>query len=135
MNIVIRDYRESDYDFINSILNEAFDVNKAHTSSNLAHEYVCEYNNIIVGYFYLLDGIDIVLDKKYIYLEYLCVDSRYRGLGISNSIMEFILDFAKKNDVKFIELTSNSKRVVAHELYKKYGFEVRDTNVFRKEIL
>lgn len=135
MNIVIREYKDIDYDLVNNILKESFDVNKKNVSSSLAHEFVCEYDGNVVGYFYLLDGIDIIENKKYLYLEYLCIDSKYRGLGISNHIMNFILDYAKNNNVKMIELTSNNHRVAAHGLYKKFGFIVRDTTVFRKEIL
>lgn len=135
MNIKIRKYEEKDYDLVNKILLDAFDMSKSNSSSDLVHEFVCEYEGNVVGYFYLLDGVDIIEDLKIVFLEYLCVDSNYRGLGISNSMMEFILDYAESNGVKRIELTSNKLRVAAHGLYKKYGFVVRDTTVFRKEII
>lgn len=135
MNIVVRKYNSSDYEIVNKILLDAFGMNKSNCSSDMVHEFVCEYQGNIVGYFYLLDSVDIVEDFKILFLEYLCVDSSYRGLGISNRMMEFILDYAKSSGVKRIELTSNKSRVAAHGLYKKYGFEIRDTSVFRKEII
>lgn len=135
MDINIREYNDSDYKFVNAILNESFDVEKSNVSNSIAHEFVAVYDGKVVGYFYLLDSIDIVENIKCYFLEYLCVDSNYRGLGIANSMMEYIFDYSKKNDVKRIELTSNKHRVAAHGLYKKYGFIVRDTVVFRKDLL
>ena len=35
----------------------------------------------------------------------------------------------------YIELTSNPTRIEAHGLYQKLGFNIRKTNVYRKEII
>ena len=135
LNIYVREYSDNDYTAVNDILLESFGFNKIGHSNSSVHEFVAEKDGIVVGYFYLLDGFDIIEDKKNYFLEYFCVGSNYRGLGISNYMIDFIFEFAKKNNIDYIELTSNNHRLVAHSLYKKHGFIVRDTTVFRKEIL
>ena len=74
--------------------------------------------------------------KKYYYyfLSYVCVDSNYQNMGIATKMLEFIFNYAKNDDVSYIELTSKSSREAANHLYLKNGFVVRDTNVFRKDI-
>ena len=55
-------------------------------------------------------------------------------MGIATKMLEFIFNYAKNDDVSYIELTSKSSREAANHLYLKNGFVVRDTNVFRKDI-
>ena len=46
-----------------------------------------------------------------------------------------VFDICKSMNISYIELTSNSSRVNAQSLYINSGFEIRDTNVFRKELV
>jgi ribosomal protein S18 acetylase RimI-like enzyme len=46
--------------------------------------------------------------------------------------METAIFKAKELGCKNINLTSSPNRVAANALYKKLGFEIRETNVYRK---
>ena len=57
------------------------------------------------------------------------------GMGIATKLFEEVFNICRFENISYIELTSNETRVEAHALYKKIGFMVRDTTVFRKEFL
>lgn len=135
MDIKIRKYNDNDYDDVFKIIKEAFSCEKSKASSSFINEYVACLDGNIVGYFYLLDDIDIVKNIKILHLHYICVASKYRGMGIANEMMNFILNYAKDNNYERVELTSKNQRLAAHKLYEKYGFVIRDTSVYRKELV
>ena len=135
MNIKIRKYNDNDYDDVFKIIKEAFSCEKSKANSSFINEYVACLDGNIVGYFYLLDEIDIVKNIKILHLHYICVASKYRGMGIANEMMNFILNYAKDNNYERVELTSKNQRLAAHKLYEKYGFVIRDTSVYRKELV
>ena len=61
--------------------------------------------------------------KKGVYeLAKMTVHKNYRGNGISKTLLEACIDFAKQKNAKEIFLISNSSLLVARELYNKYGF-------------
>ena len=135
MDIVIRKYSDNDYDDVFKIIKEAFSCEKSKATSSYISEYVACLDGNVVGYFYLLDDIDIVKNIKILHLHYICVASKYRGMGIANEMMNFILSYAKENNYARIELTSKNQRLAAHKLYEKYGFVIKDTSVYRKEFV
>ena len=60
----------------------------------------------------------------------------YRGQGIGSTLMQRIIDFAKNKLAPIdLRLTSNPSRTEANALYQALGFQKRDTNVYRMEIL
>lgn len=61
-------------------------------------------------------------------IEDMIVDARYRGRGYGEKILLELVDWAKKNKIDVIELTTNPKRVEANSLYKKVGFRLHSTN-------
>jgi phosphinothricin acetyltransferase len=63
-------------------------------------------------------------------IEDVVVDKDYRGQGLGRGLIAVLIEQAKKNFVKRIELTSQSSRVNANNLYKSLGFEKRETNVY-----
>ena len=74
----------------------------------------------------------IIINKDYAYLEYVCVKKDYQNQGIGKEIMKYIVNFATKEKVSYIELTSNYKREVAHHLYEEFGFEKRESYIYRR---
>ncbi len=44
--------------------------------------------------------------------------------------MEDLIDIAKQEKIKVLNLTSNPKRVPARKLYESLGFELSETGVF-----
>ncbi len=64
-------------------------------------------------------------------VEDVVVSSRYRGQGLGRMLMERVIEYARceLGDVE-LHLTSSPLRVAANELYKKLGFEKRETNAY-----
>lgn len=67
-------------------------------------------------------------------IENVAVDETYRGRGIGKFLMNSLIDEARKKQVSHIDLTSKPQRAAANELYKKLGFEARDTNAYRLKL-
>ena len=66
-----------------------------------------------------------------VWIEDVVVDNKMRGKGIGEKLTRYAIDYAIKLGVKRIELTSKPSRIAANEMYKKMGFEKRETNVYR----
>ena len=52
----------------------------------------------------------------------LAVDSNLQGQGIGKKLMSAIEDYALKNNISFIRLNSNVRRVEAHKFYESIGY-------------
>jgi len=81
--------------------------------------WVCKYQNSIVGTISLLDiGDGITALRK------MFVSPKYRGkeYGVSVSLLQHSLDWAKSNDVKSIYLGTTTQFLAAHRFYEKNGF-------------
>lgn len=135
MNVIVRKYDDLDYDIVNNLILNSFGYEKKRISNTNVLEFVCEVDSNIVGYFNMTKNVDIVKDIKINHIDYVCVDSNYQGLGIGKKMMEYAIDYSIKDGVNRLELTSSSKRVIAHKLYLSLGFEVRDSSIFRKELV
>lgn len=68
-------------------------------------------------------------------VEDVVVNSAFRGQHIGRKLMDFIIDFARRElgDVD-LHLTSHPQRVAANNLYRSVGFQQRETNVYNLEI-
>lgn len=87
----------------------------------------------IVGQILVHPIVDPFLNRTQYYLQDVCVDEEYRGKGIASKMMHFVFDFAQENHIFRIFLTSGKNRLEAHSLYKKFGFYVRDSDIFAKD--
>jgi ribosomal protein S18 acetylase RimI-like enzyme len=61
------------------------------------------------------------------------VDEPARG-GVGAALTKAMIDRARSLGCKTIELTSRPTREAANHLYRKLGFEVRETNVYRYDL-
>lgn len=52
----------------------------------------------------------------------LAVDSNFQGQGIGKKLMGAIEDYALKNNISFIRLNSNVRRIEAHKFYESIGY-------------
>lgn len=66
------------------------------------------------------------------WVEDVVVDNAERGKGIGEKMIRAAIERAKTEGCRTIDLTSNPKREAAHRLYKRCGFEIRETCVFRR---
>ncbi|MBE6157869.1 MAG: GNAT family N-acetyltransferase [Firmicutes bacterium] len=134
MEIVIREYRDSDLVSLNKLLSEVYNLEKSGTNSNNI-ELVAVIDQEVVGYLTINKLYDSVRDINYAFINYVCVLKKYRNKGIASNMLLKVFDICRDMNISYIELTSNSSRVDAQELYINSGFVIRETNVFRKELL
>ena len=65
------------------------------------------------------------------WIEDVVVDESARGQGVGRLLNEHAIEIAKAAGAKTVDLTSRPSREAANRLYKRIGFEQRDTNVYR----
>jgi ribosomal protein S18 acetylase RimI-like enzyme len=65
------------------------------------------------------------------WIEDVVVDESARGQGVGEHLNRFALDLAARLGARTVDLTSRPTRVAANALYRKLGFEERETNIYR----
>jgi ribosomal protein S18 acetylase RimI-like enzyme len=65
------------------------------------------------------------------WIEDVVVDAEARGHGVGELLNRAALDEARSRGVKDVSLTSRPSREAANRLYRRIGFEPRETNVYR----
>jgi len=68
------------------------------------------------------------------WIEDVIVDGSVRGQGGGEALTQAALDVAAAAGAKTVELTSRPSREAANRLYQRMGFELRNTNVYRKDV-
>ncbi|RQO65998.1 streptothricin acetyltransferase [Pedobacter sp. KBW06] len=68
---------------------------------------------------------------KKAWIEDVAVDEFFRGQSIGENLITFAIQFARRHNVDVLNLTSSPARVAANNLYKKAGFQPKETNVYR----
>jgi ribosomal protein S18 acetylase RimI-like enzyme len=68
------------------------------------------------------------------WIEDVVVDDAARGLGVGGALTQAMVDRAEELGCTTVDLTSRPSREAANRLYKREGFEVRDTNVYRRTL-
>ena len=66
-------------------------------------------------------------------IEDVAVQRYCKGNGYGLSLLDFAVAEARQLGADRVELHSKAVRHEAHGLYRKIGFEIIDTNLFRKE--
>lgn len=65
------------------------------------------------------------------WIEDVVVDESARGRGVGEALTLRAVELARAAGARSVELTSRSTREAANRLYRRLGFEVRETNVLR----
>lgn len=68
------------------------------------------------------------------WIEDVVVDSAMRGKGIGEALTRAALERAAELGAKTVDLTSRPSREAANRLYRRVGFELRQTNLYRYDI-
>ena len=69
------------------------------------------------------------------YISYVCCDEKYRRRGITTYLMNMLINDAKAHCCSCVFLDSNfKKRKAAHKMYKKLGFNDKESKFFIKYI-
>lgn len=134
MNILIREYENSDKLSLNNLLNEHYQgINiDSLENSKTALSLVAITDSKVVGHLH----IDIINDSfksiRFGYISYVCVASEYQNKGIGTLLMKEVDTVARKENLAYYELTSRFSRQAAHHLYLKNGFVIRESTIFKK---
>ena len=65
------------------------------------------------------------------WVEDVVVDSQARGQGAGRALVEAAVAHAGELGARTVDLTSRPSREAANRLYRRAGFELRETNVYR----
>ncbi len=65
------------------------------------------------------------------WIEDVVVDGNARGKGIGEKLVRAAVERAKQEGAKTVDLTSRPSREAANRLYRRCGFETRETNIYR----
>jgi ribosomal protein S18 acetylase RimI-like enzyme len=68
------------------------------------------------------------------WIEDVVVDDVARGSGVAGALVQAALDRSSELGARTVDLTSRPNREVANRLYARLGFEVRQTNVYRRTL-
>ena len=68
------------------------------------------------------------------WIEDVVVDDAARGHGVGEMLNRAALDEARRRGMKAISLTSRPSREAANRLYRRIGFEQRETNYYRIDL-
>jgi ribosomal protein S18 acetylase RimI-like enzyme len=67
-------------------------------------------------------------------IEHVVVANEHRGKGLSYEMMLDLIAIAQKQKLRYLDLTTEPKRIEANGLYQKLGFVKRDTNPYRLKL-
>lgn len=68
------------------------------------------------------------------WIEDVIADEAVRGRGCGEALTREALRIAAERGARTVELTSRPSREAANRLYRKIGFTLRETNVYRFEL-
>lgn len=67
-------------------------------------------------------------------IEDVVVDETARSRGVGEALTREAIRLAREAGARHVELTSHPSREAANRLYRRLGFEPRETNVYRYEL-
>ena len=142
MKLEIRDYTSNDYNDLSRLLFENYEskIDK----DLLEKQYLNKYKRIIlaentdlkevIGCMFTELQQDFIRPRKIIYVTYLAVDEKYRGLGIGKTLLGKAESMCTENGCEAVELTSADFRIEAHRFYEKVGYTKKKTTLFIKDV-
>jgi ribosomal protein S18 acetylase RimI-like enzyme len=65
------------------------------------------------------------------WIEDVITDEAARGRGIGEALSRRAIELAGEEGARTVDLTSRPSREAANRLYRRIGFELRETNVYR----
>ena len=101
---------------------------------NIGDIFVAVKAEKVVAMVNVLYTISTALGEKVAILEDMVVSQNYKNQKIGSSLIEFTLDYLKKNSFKRVTLLTDSDNFNAHNFYKKHQFTKSNMIVFRKSL-
>jgi len=134
----IRKFKQNDFESIRNLLSQLtdkkldLDMDVLMAYNNIEYLVLANENNILAFgsvAFYPVPSKGLVAT-----IQDLVVDKSLRGQGWGEKILKNLIEIAKDRNVIYINLTSKKERIVARNLYKKLGFEIVETDIFKLEV-
>ncbi len=97
-------------------------------------QLVAVLDDKVVGYVLVSKDFDPIIKRVNYWIDYVCVDLEYRGRGIARKLLIKVEEMARSDDVLYLQLTSSRFRSSARKLYLDLGYEIRESDIFRKVI-
>ena len=143
MQISIREANTGDYHAIGELIKNELgypqiDVEKLYIrldkmKADDAHmTVVAESNGETVGFIGTHKGLAYNVETEYLQIFAMAVRKELQNKGIGSQLMKWAEDYAIKNDLERIILTSRLHRVEAHAFYEGNGF-IKKSYGFMKE--
>ncbi len=81
--------------------------------------------NKIVGYFVseIIESKEYKVEKKIGYIHTAYITENYRRMGLGNEMYDLTKFWFKKNKIKYVELTVDSRNKIGNSAWNKIGFE------------
>ncbi len=98
--------------------------------------YIASIKGIICGYMILkLNEVDnpVLEKKKYLVVDVIGVDEKFRRNGIGTSFLDFATMYAQSLGCTDLQLSVNDSNEAAIQSYEKFGFKVKNI-VYSKPI-
>lgn len=141
MNVIqVTQYSEKILEAINELLPQLSSSAKPLTASELTEIIQSESSHLLMaeesGKFYgSLTLVTFMIPTGIrAWIEDVVVKENVRGKGVGKLLSERAVGLASEIGAKTVDLTSRPSREAANALYKKVGFEMRETNVYRYKI-
>ena len=132
---ILNEYDGSLEDLIREVFGKEVEkINIEECKSKGVRFLYAKMDNTIVGTIMITNKFNPVRNKTVFYLDYVCVKPSYQNRGIASRLLEEVENLAKKENIFEIHLTSNKSREAARSLYQKYGYVIKDTDLFVKTI-
>ena len=68
------------------------------------------------------------------WIEDVVVDATARGVGVGEALTRAAIEESRRRHVRSLDLTTRPSREAANRLYARLGFDLRETNVYRRLI-
>ena len=127
-------YKDETNEVLN-LIKESFNIDGSNiVLQNNQRIILMKDDNKVVGLTLITLKSDPIRISNTFYLDYFCISKEYRNRHLGTELFKKIENIALSENVDYIELTSNEKRVEARTLYLNNGMEIIDTNLFRKKV-
>jgi ribosomal protein S18 acetylase RimI-like enzyme len=96
--------------------------------------FVSEVDDEVVGYANTWTNYSIWSRGKTLTVDDLYIAAPFRRNGIGEKMMEYLIEFAKQNGYRRVQLHAELTNDRAHNLYRKLGFVEEEIVFFMKQI-
>ncbi|MBR1385317.1 MAG: GNAT family N-acetyltransferase [Bacilli bacterium] len=124
------------YNEVVKLIRNAFEIDNNSFCELLSNQrfLTLKVNGNLIGALLISLENDPIKDVKGFYIDYVCIDDKYRNKGYGRMMLEEVIRIAKEENVNYMRLTSSSKRVFARKMYNSIGMKSLDTDLFYIEV-